>query len=412
MSTTYDNDPVRSGHTEARRRQVLAIAAAAAASTLAARPAASADETIRIGVVVPLAGAFAASGQDMLHGAELAATEINQAGGIKSIGGRKIELMVGDAGQSPETAVTTARRILDGQPVASIGSWYSSLTLAVTQVAEQKKIPWLTGSTSDAIVGRGFKYVYQISAGSEASAQGLLDAIEKVGSGNERLALLTDNNAANVDIKAFVRKKATIPVVSEQTWTPPLADATPAVSAVMQSRPTVIYLGATSTTDQALVLKQLAAQGNKALVIMGASSAANPTFLGAVGAANMEGLLVVTGVSFPGKGSAAIDGKFAAATKLAFMDCEALTGYININIIAQALEKAGKADAASVQQAMQSMDARDVAAFELLPGGNRLRFGPNGRREGVAVELLQWQDGRPKVVDPPDVANGQLKRKA
>ena len=361
-------------------------------------------------MVVPLAGAFAASGQDVLHGAQLAADEINAAGGISAIGGRKIELLVGDAGQSPETAVTTARRILNAQPVAAIGSWYSALTLAATEVAEQKKIPWLTGSGADSIVSRGFQYVYQISAGSAASAQGLIDAIAIAGSGNERLALLMDNNAVNVDVRAFLKKRITAPIVSEQTWTPPLSDATPAVSAVMQSRPTVICLGATSTTDQALVLKQLAAQGNKALIVMGASSAANPSFLDAVGTAAMEGLLVVTPVSFPGKGADAVNRKFAQATKLAFMDCEALTGYVNINIVAQALQKAGAANSAAVQQALKTLDVTDVPALALLPGGSRLRFGLNGRREGAVVELLQWQDGRPRVVDPPDVANGKLKK--
>jgi branched-chain amino acid transport system substrate-binding protein len=202
-----------------------------------------------------------------------------------------------------------------------------------------------------------------------------------------------------------------LPIVSDQTWTPPLADATPAIGALMQANPTVIYLGATSTTDQALVIKQLAAQGSKALIIMGASSAANPTFLDAVGGKAMEGVLVVTGVSFPGKGTDEIDRKYAAATKLAFMDCEALTAYINISIVAQALELAGRAEAAAVQEALQKFDVHNNPAFELLPGGSRLQFGPNGRRIGVTIELLQWQNGRPMVVDPPEVANGKLIRR-
>jgi branched-chain amino acid transport system substrate-binding protein len=394
-----------------RRRQVFDLAAATAVASAAGFSAkrVAAEDTVKIGVVLPLAGAFAVSGQDLLDGAQLARDEINAAGGIKSLGGRKIEFIVGDAGQSPETAVTTARRVLSNRPVAAIGSWYSSLTLAATQVAEQRKIPWVTGSVADAIVGRGFKYVYQISAGSEASAQGLIDAVQKISPGEARLVLLTDNNAANVDIKSFLKQKITTPIASEQTWTPPLADATPVVSAAMRADPTVIYLGATSTTDQALVLKQLAAQGNRAPIVMGASSAANPTFLDAVGARAMEGVVVVTGVAFPGKGSEAIDRRYAEATKKAFMDCEALTGYMNIHIIAHALQKAGKAEPEAVKQALDGMDEHNVPVFELLPGGSRLRFGPNGRREGVVVELLQWQDGRPRVVHPPEVANAELK---
>ncbi len=394
------------------RRGVLGIAAAAlGASAVPVGAATAEEETIKVAVIAPLAGAFAASGQDLLHGAQLARDEVNAAGGIKSLDGRKLEFITGDAGQSPETTVTTARRVFNGRPVAAIGSWYSSLTLAGTQVAEQRKIPWLTGSVADAIVGRGFKYSYQISAGSEASAEALTDVFDKIGSGQLRLALLADNNAANVDILGFVKKKLGAPPVSEQSWTPPLADATPAVSALLRAKPTVIYLAATSTTDQALVLKQLAAQGNAAPIVMGASSAANPTFLDAVGPKGMEGVVVVTGVSFPGKGAEEINRKYSELTKLPFMDCEALDGYSNIHIIALALERAGKADPAAVKDALDTMDARDVPALELLPSGSRVRFAKNGRREGVVVEYVQWQGGRPLVVYPPDVANGTLKTK-
>lgn len=390
-----------------KRRHVLGMAAAGA---LAATGARADEETIKIGVVVPLSGSFAASGQDELHGAQLAVDEINAAGGIKSVGGRKLELLPGDAGQTPESAVTAARRILNQNPVGAIGCWYSALTLAATQVAEQKKIPWITGSGSDAIVGRGFKYSYQISAGSEDSARGMIATIKNLGNGDVRLAMLTDNNAFNVEIKDFIKKNVAAPIVAEPTWTSPLSDATPAVTAVLRANPNFIYLGATSTTDQFLLLKQLAAQGNKALIIMGASSAANPAFLDGVGANAMEGLLVETSISFPGKGSEAANGRFVAATKQAFMDCEGLTGYVEVNVLALALEKAGKADAASVQQALQSLDVGNNPAASLLPGGSRLRFAPNGRRMDTAVQLLQWQSGRPVVVSPPDVANGQLKR--
>ena len=273
-------------------------------------------------------------------------------------------------------------------------------------------IPWLTASASDQIVGRGFKYSYQISAGAEDSARGMIDTIKKLGTGNDSLSLLMDNNAFNVEIKNFIKKNVSIPVVSEPSWAAPLSDATPAVSQVMQSKPTVIYLGATSTTDQFLLLKQLAAQGNKALIIMGASSAANPAFLGAVGAQAMEGLLVVSSITFPGKGSEAVDRKFAAATKQPFLDCEGLTGYVCIHIIAEALRHAGKATSDGVQQALKSMDVANFAPAMLLPGGSRLRFAENGRRMGTAVQVVQWQSGHPVVVSPAEIANGTLKKPA
>ena len=392
------------------RRHLLAAAAAAGPVLLAGR--ARAADTIKIAAVLPLAGAFAVSGQDVLNGAQLAIREINEAGGIKSIGGQHLEIVPGDAGQSPEAAVTTARRLLAGGPVAAIGSWYSSLSLAATQVAEQRKIPWLTGSIADAIVNRGFKYVFQTSDGSEDSAQGLIDAIVAIiGRGEARLAVLADNNTANVDVIASFKKKVSVPFVSNQSWTPPLSDATPAITAMMQSKPNVIYLGATSTSDQVLLLKQLAAQGNTAPIIMGASSACNPVFLETVGAKGVEGVVVVTGIAFPGKGADALVAKYVAATKQPFMGCEALTGYQNIHIIALGLEKAGKADPTALRDAIADLDEADVPALAMLPGGKRIQFQPNGRRKGVVVEFVQWQGGKPHVVHPPEMATAELKRK-
>lgn len=391
------------------RRHLLA-AAAAGPVLLAGR--AHAADTIKIAAVLPLAGAFAVSGQDVLNGAQLAIREINEAGGIKSIGGQHLEIVPGDAGQSPEAAVTTARRLLAAGPVAAIGSWYSSLSLAATQVAEQRKIPWLTGSIADAIVSRGFKYVFQTSDGSEDTAQGLIDAIVAIiGSGEARLAVLADNNTANVDVIASFKKRVSVPFVSNQSWTPPLSDATPAVTAMMQSKPNVIYLGATSTSDQILLLKQLAAQGNTAPIIMGASSACNPVFLETVGAKGVEGVVVVTGIAFPGKGADALVARYVAATKQPFMGCEGLTGYQNIHIIALGLEKAGKADPQALRDAIAGLDEADVPALAMLPGGKRIQFQPNGRRKGVVVEFVQWQGGKPHVVHPPELATAELKRK-
>lgn len=396
-----------------KRRALIRMAGlAAAVAPFGVRSSSAAEATIKIGVVVPLAGAFAISGQDVLYGAQLAVGEVNAAGGITSIGGRKLELVPGDAGQSPETAVTTARRILNGETVAAIGSWYSSLSLAATQVAEQKKVPWLTGSIADGIVSRGFRYVFQTSDGSDASAQGLIDAIKRLSESSEsRLAVLADNNAASVGILDSLKKKVTAPFVSNQTWTPPLSDATPAVTAALRSNPTVIYLSATSTSDQVLMIKQLAAQGNKAPIVMGASSACNPIFLEAVGAKAVEGVVVVTGIPYPGKGSDALVARYVAATKEPFMACEALTGYANIHIIALALEKAGKADPQAVRDAIAGMDAQDVPSLSVLPGGSRIQFGANGRRTNVTVELVQWQDGLPRVVHPPELATANLKTK-
>src|SRR5699024_9609405 len=64
----------------------------------------TAGAPIKVGLIVPLSGPWARQGEVMRGGAELAIADINKAGGIEVLGGRPLELMVFDAGDSVERA--------------------------------------------------------------------------------------------------------------------------------------------------------------------------------------------------------------------------------------------------------------------------------------------------------------------
>src|SRR5437588_8547503 len=97
---------------------------------------------------------------------------INAQGGIKSLGGAKMKLVVIDCGDTTEKAKNAAQRMVAQETdlVAATGSYLSSFTLAVTEVTERAELPMLTLSYSDLLTGRGFKYIFQTSAtaGSQA----------------------------------------------------------------------------------------------------------------------------------------------------------------------------------------------------------------------------------------------------
>jgi branched-chain amino acid transport system substrate-binding protein len=152
----------------ARRTVAAALGAAVlgAASLVASQSAvAQQAKTVKIAVIVPLSGAWARQGQLVKMGAETAVAEINAAGGIKALGGAKLELVTLDAGDSAEKAKNAAQRLIAQNPdvVGGMGSWLSTFTLAVTEVTERAEMPWLTLSYADSITGRGFKYVFQTS---------------------------------------------------------------------------------------------------------------------------------------------------------------------------------------------------------------------------------------------------------
>ena len=144
-----------------------AIAAMAAASVFSPQVMGQAKE-IKVAVVAPISGPWARPGQLIQMGAQMAVDEINAQGGIKSIGGAKLKLVVADAGDSAEKAKNAAQRLVASEPdlVGGTGAWLSSFTLAVTEVTERAQIPWITLSFADARVpvanrlgaeGEGFK---------------------------------------------------------------------------------------------------------------------------------------------------------------------------------------------------------------------------------------------------------------
>ncbi len=138
-----------------RRRSLLKAGLVVGASQIACPSilrAQSAD-VVKIGLDNPLTGTYAAPGKNELIGCQLAVEQINTKGGML---GRKVELVVedstsGDAG----TAVQKARKLIDGDKVSFLlGNVNSALTLAMAQVANEKKILHVVpGGHTDAITG-------------------------------------------------------------------------------------------------------------------------------------------------------------------------------------------------------------------------------------------------------------------
>ena len=176
----------------------------------------------------------------MKMAADMAIETINQQGGIKSLGGAKLKLSVFDAGDSVEKAKNAAQRMVADSPnlVGATGAYLSSFTLAVTEVTERAQLPVVTFSYSDLITSRGFKYVFQTSATGVQQAEGSLPALMEMaehasGKRPKTIGIVMDNTAASV---AFVKPmsdhqlaKLGLTLVVDETFTPPLTNATPLI---------------------------------------------------------------------------------------------------------------------------------------------------------------------------------------
>jgi branched-chain amino acid transport system substrate-binding protein len=146
------------------RRRVLKGAAAAAVSQLAPPfiIRARGETPLRIGMVDPLTGVYAAVAQNEVTGAKLAVEQINAKGGIL---GRPIELLVEDSANDVGTGVQKARKLIERDQVTFlIGDVNSGIAQAIAQVSNEKKVLHIvSGGHTDTITGSDCKWnVYRV----------------------------------------------------------------------------------------------------------------------------------------------------------------------------------------------------------------------------------------------------------
>src|SRR6202142_3911372 len=349
----------------------------------------------------------------MREGAEMAVDHINAQGGVKALGGAKRKLVVLDSGDSTEKAKSAAQRMVAQETdlVAASGAYLSSFTLAVTEVTERAQLPVLTLSYSDLITERGFKYVFQTSAtaGSQArQALPLLMKLAETASGKrpKTVAIIGDNTASSVasvkPMREGLLKELGLDLVMDETFTPPLSDATPLVQKVRASRPDMLFFLPTVISDGKLLLEKMNEFGlgqGKIPTISFGIAIAEPDMLQTVSAELLQGVLTCV-ASWGAKGHEALIAELKTRYKEPWMTQNAISTYGDMWVIKDALEKAGKADRAAVADALRTMDAGPSKYYPL----GEIKFDDKGRRLGAGMTIVQWQAGIPVTVFPPELA--------
>ncbi|MEV0425714.1 ABC transporter substrate-binding protein [Micromonospora sp. NPDC050495] len=368
--------------------------------------------TIKIGSLHPLSGAAAADGQQMDNGAKLAVEAINNAGGIKSQGGKKLELVSADTQGKPEVGQSEAQRLIQDGVVGLVGTYQSAVTANVSTVAERNKVPLLIDvSSADSILSQGYKFTFRVQPSSTvlgtAGAQ-FLDQVAK---------------AANQPVK-------TVAVLHEQgPFGTAIRDAfkAEAEKAGIKVGPALAY-DAANVSDLTTQVTQVKASGADVLMVAGyyrdgvlaakAVATVKPPALKAVyGVANGAFDLP----QFPKEVGAAAEGFFDAnyhpdmtnpdmqALAKLYQDryndqirTGAVLAYDSVKVIADALERAGSAEPTKVRDAVAS-----GSVPTLIAGNGPIKFGPTGENENATPILMQVQGGVVKQVFPADKAEAK-----
>ena len=151
---------------QSKRRQFLVNTTALAASAALPLGTRGQGAPVRIGVLHPVTGFLAYSGGLSRLGAQLAIDDINAAGGIKSLGGAKLQAVLGDAQSKPEVGAAEVEKMNEQGVSAIVGAYASAICLATTQAAAKYRIPHIVDvGVADQIVQRGLTNVFRFAPG-------------------------------------------------------------------------------------------------------------------------------------------------------------------------------------------------------------------------------------------------------
>ena len=154
------------------RRQFIAQTAATASALAFPLVAGAQPKTVKVGVLHPVTGALAYSGQQCREGVMMAIEDINKSGGIKSLGGAKIEALLGDAQSSPQAGTAEIEKMNEAGVCAVVGAFASAICLATTQAAAKYNLPHIVDvGVADQIVERGLKNTFRFGPGYKKCAE-------------------------------------------------------------------------------------------------------------------------------------------------------------------------------------------------------------------------------------------------
>ncbi len=149
-----------------RREFVAGAATVAAAASLGAPAILHAAPNVKIGLVHPVSGFLQFSGTQCRWGAQQAIREINAEGGIRALGGAKLEPVLGDAQSKEEVGAAEVEKFEAAGVSAIVGAYASGISLATTQAAAKYGIPHVVDvGVNDKIVGRGLENTFRFGPG-------------------------------------------------------------------------------------------------------------------------------------------------------------------------------------------------------------------------------------------------------
>jgi branched-chain amino acid transport system substrate-binding protein len=347
---------------------------------------AMAEDTVRVGVYLPLTGQNAFGGQLELEGVQMAHKEAPE------VLGKKVELFIVDNKSDKVEAANAVKRLIDKEKAhVIIGTYGSSLAMAGGEVAEKAGIPVVGTSCTNPLVTMGKKHIFRVCFIDPYQGAGAATYAYKE-LGLKTAAILVDIASdysvglANYFTKSF--EKLGGQVVSKLNYQSGDQDFTAQLTEIVSKKPDVLFIPS-YFAEGAIIMKQAKELGAK-FRIMGGDAMDNPKIV-EIGGSAVEGFVQTTFPYDPSmKDMNPVAKQFTENWKKMYPEKEtnvnAALGYDAYMIIIDAIKRAGRVDPAAISKALA-----ETKGFEGVTGITTINATHDAEKP---VGLVEIKDGK------------------
>ncbi|MBI3512656.1 MAG: ABC transporter substrate-binding protein [Proteobacteria bacterium] len=378
---------------------------------------ASAQSTIKIGVLMPLTGNAASAGNSSKIAVELGAEIVNNAhpelaplplaatAGLPGLGGAKIELVIADHQGNPSVGQSqTLRLITQEQVIAITGSYHSSVTLTTSATAERYGIPFVNGESVAAnLTERGFKTFFRVTPLASDFAKNYMDFMADLGKAGhpvKTLALVFENTEYGTSVADTVRtyaKERGLNLVSDIAYSANTTDVSSQVLQLKDKKPdAVIFISYTS--DAILYVKTMKALDYLPPVMIADNAGFSDHSFITSSASLAQGLMNRSAWSIgkPGSVTYKVNEMFKAKTGRDLDDPSgrAMQGFL---VLAEALNRAGSTKPDAI---LKALSETNLGPDQVMMGYKGVKFDAKGQNTLAATYLIQMSGNKYVAVWP------------
>ncbi len=364
---------------------------------------ASAADTIKVGIVLPLTGPQAKFGEIEKQSFDMALEEINGGGGVK---GMKLDFIMEDDTGRPEVGRSVVEKLITKDKVVMLGGGYSSsVVFGVAGVAQQNRVPFLINTgAADKITEQGWDYIFRLNPPVSEYASGVETFLAEVVKPKDAVILHENSLFGTKGAKAFKKScdKLGIKVLMTEGYEHGGIDFKPVLVKVKQLNPDLVYM-ISYIMDASLLMRQARElKLTPKLFVGGAAGFTLPEFDQNAGkAANFVVSATLWHQVLPLPGAMDYFNRFKARYN---KDTEyhGAEAYAAAYVIKDVLQRAKSFSPEDIKQALSETKLMTVfgpvkfVSYDKKTNQNRL-----------TTYVVQWQNGKLQLIWPKNLANAK-----